>query len=78
MDGEVGWDFLRKGLIQKKQKRKVDSDFFLNLKQFKGLQEGEDILSWQKHSSGMYTVSSTYKDMNQVGSQNSLWHWKHI
>ncbi|KAF3632409.1 UDP-glucuronic acid decarboxylase 1 [Capsicum annuum] len=35
----------------------------------KGLQEGEDTLRWNCHSRGIFTVSSAYKDMNQMGSQ---------
>ncbi|KAG5619464.1 hypothetical protein H5410_019288 [Solanum commersonii] len=38
-----------------------------------GAARGEDTLRWQNCSSGIYTVSSAYKDLNRVESQITFW-----
>lgn len=34
-------------------------------------------VGWQKYTSGRLTVVSSYKNLNRVGFQLSLWPWKH-
>lgn len=41
------------------------TEFYITSNQLRGLQEGEDTLTWRKHSSEIYTISTAYKDRNQ-------------
>lgn len=70
------WNLTFRRLLQDWELPKI-AEFYNTLDQGRGLQEGEDTLSWKKHISGSYTLSSAYKKLNQV-SQNSLWPSKHI
>ena len=48
------------------------------LDHFRGLEEGEDTLRWIHHSKGVFTVSSAYKNLNQMGTQLRFLPWKLI
>lgn len=72
-----GWNLTFRRFLQDWEVPRM-IEFYRTLEQCSGLQEGEDTLRWQKHSNGMYSVSSAYKDLNREGSQLSLWPWKHI
>ena len=48
------------------------------LDHFRGLKEGEDTLRWIHHSKGAFTVSSAYKNLNQMVTQLRFLPWKLI
>ncbi|WMV55259.1 hypothetical protein MTR67_048644 [Solanum verrucosum] len=52
------------------------AEFYGTLDHFGGLKEGEDTLRWIHHSKGIFTVSSTYKNLNQMGTQLRFLPWK--
>ncbi|WMV55130.1 hypothetical protein MTR67_048515, partial [Solanum verrucosum] len=54
------------------------AEFYGTLDHFGGLKEGEDTLRWIHHSKGIFTVSSAYKNLNQMGTQLRFLPWKLI
>ncbi|OIT06900.1 clip-associated protein [Nicotiana attenuata] len=65
--GIEGWNLTFRRLLQGWELTTI-TEFYNTLEQCGGLQEGEDTLVWQKHSSGRFTVGSAYKNLNRVSS----------
>ncbi|KAF3612577.1 hypothetical protein FXO38_36788 [Capsicum annuum] len=57
---------------------KYETEGSWKTKEFSGLKEGEDTLRWNCQSKGYFTVSSAYRDMNQLENQIRFLPWKLI
>ncbi|WMV55749.1 hypothetical protein MTR67_049134 [Solanum verrucosum] len=72
-----GWNLTYKRRIQDWEVDRL-AEFYGTLDHFGGLKEGEDTLRWIHHSKGIFTVSSAYKNLNQMGTQLRFLPWKLI
>lgn len=59
-----GWELI---LIRDLNDWKINRmiEFYKQLDNFTGIQNGDDTLRWQGHSSGKFSVSAAYKTINQ-------------
>ncbi|WMV28378.1 hypothetical protein MTR67_021763 [Solanum verrucosum] len=74
---EHGWNLTYRRLMQDWEVERL-AEFYGTLEQFLGFKEGEDTLKWKCHNKGLFTVSSAYRNMNQMGSQVNFLPWKLI
>ena len=72
-----GWNLTYRMMIQDWEVDRL-AEFYGTLDHFRGLEEGEDTLRWIHHSKGVCTVSTAYKDLNQMGTQLRFLPWKLI
>ncbi|WMV24736.1 hypothetical protein MTR67_018121 [Solanum verrucosum] len=72
-----GWNLTYRRRIQDWEVDRL-AEFYGTLDHFGGLKEGEDTLRWIHHSKGIFTVSSAYKNLNQMGTQLRFLPWKLI
>ena len=72
-----GWKLIYRRMIQDWEVDRL-AEFYGTLDHFRGLKEGEDTLRWIHHSKGVFTVSSAYKNLNQMGTQLRFLPWKLI
>lgn len=53
-------------------------EFQNTIHQFTGGKPDQDRLWWLVHSSGNFSVKSSFQMLNHIDNQNELWPWKHI
>lgn len=71
------WNLNLKRHLNDWEMRSIAS-FYSTMADFNNLVEERDILVWQKDSTGIFSVSSTYKDLNSSEVQEEDWPWKMI
>lgn len=56
----------------------IIASFHNTMAEFNFLNMEEDRLLWQKDSTGMFSVSSAYKELNTSEAKEKYWPWKMI